>query len=246
VNVSEYEAMYRVEDTLWWYVGMRRIAEALLGERLDEAARILDAGCGTGGNMRWLAGYGTVFGVDLSPHAVAFCARRELTTVARASVLGLPFPDGRFDLVTSFDVVYHMAVADDVAALRELRRVLRPGGWAFLRVPALERLRSEHDAAVHTRQRYSLSELREKVGLAGLEVARSTYVNTLLFPLAATSRLVRRLLPHTGAEQSDVRPAPAPVNAAFGAVMSGEAALLEHVDLPVGLSAVVVARRPEH
>ncbi len=128
MNVAEYEAMYRVEDTLWWYTGMRRIAQSLLDWRLQPGLKILDAGCGTGGNLRWLQRYGTVWGVDVANEAMPFCGRRGLTTVSQGSVLYLPYGDSSFDLVTSFDVIYHLGVADDIAALRELRRVLRPGG----------------------------------------------------------------------------------------------------------------------
>ena len=247
MNKAEYEAMYHVEDTLWWYVGMRRIGEAVLNGRLQPGMRILDAGCGTGGNLRWLTRYGTAYGIDLAPEAMDFCRARNLTTVTRASVLDLPFPDRSFDLVTSFDVIYHLGVADDVAALREIRRVLKPGGAALVRVPALELLRSEHDAAVHTRQRYSLAELTQKAERAGLEVERASYVNALLFPLAAASRLLARW--RGGADEqhehrSDVRPASPVVNALFGTALDLEATLLARWDFPVGLSALAVVRRP--
>ena len=259
VNVSEYEAMYRVEDTLRWYAGMRRIAEAVLDGRLTAGAasaggaaaapgragmKILDAGCGTGGNLRWLSRFGAAYGVDLSPHALRFCARRRLGTVSRASVSHLPFPDGAFDLVTSFDVIYHLDVADDVAALAEMRRVLKPGGWALIRVPALEQLRGRHDAAVHTRQRYTLAELEAKARRAGLRPARASYANTLLFPAAAAVRLARRVLPFEAGEASDVRPAPPAVNRLLSLILDLEAAIVRRVDLPVGLSALVLAQRP--
>ncbi|HEU5317261.1 MAG TPA: class I SAM-dependent methyltransferase [Chloroflexota bacterium] len=246
MNAAEYEAMYRVEDTLWWYTGMRRIAESLLGERLRRARRILDAGCGTGGNLRWLAQYGEVHGVDLSREAMRFCQLRGLTTVARASILRLPYPSETFDLVTSFDVIYHLDVSDDVAALGELRRVLRPGGTLLVRVPAYEGLRSEHDAAVHTRQRYSLDELRVKATRAGLAVRRASYANTLLFPAAAAARLAARVWggERAAAEhQSDVRPVAPAVNRLFRAALDAEAAVLARRDLPAGLSALIVAER---
>ena len=247
MNAAEYAAMYAVEDTLWWYTGMRRIAEAVLGNRLRTGMRVLDAGCGTGGNLRWLGRYGEVFGVDLASEAMRFCRQRGLSRVTRASITRLPYPDGAFDLVTSFDVIYHLDVSDDVAALREVCRVLRPGGTLLVRVPALEQLRSEHDTAVHTRQRYSLSELRAKVAASGLKVLRATYANTLLFPLAAGSRLLARARRGEGtedAERSDVHAVPAPLNFTFRFALDVEAAILSRVTLPVGLSALVVAERP--
>jgi SAM-dependent methyltransferase len=248
VSPDEYEAMYRLEDRLWWYTGMRQISEAVLDSRLQPGQRILDAGCGTGGNLRWLGRFGAACGVDLSPHAVRFCARRGLSTVARATVLSLPFPDATFDLVTSFDVVYHLDVADDVAALAELRRVLRPGGWALVRVPALEPLRSAHDAAVHTRHRYYLGELRDKVCRAGLVVTRASYANALLLPVAAAARVLARRRAGRGADRtaarSDVRPLPPVANALLRGVLGVEAALIARRDLPLGLSALVLAQRP--
>jgi SAM-dependent methyltransferase len=247
LNAAEYAAMYRVEDTMWWYTGMRRISEAVLGERLRPGLTILDAGCGTGGNLAWLSRFGPAYGIDLSPLAMALASRRRLPGLARSSVLRLPFPAARFDLVTSYDVIYHLDVSDDVAALREMRRVLRPGGVLLVRVPALERLRSGHDAAVHTRQRYSLRELRGKLERAGFTVERATYANSALFPLAAAARLLARTRrgEGDGRHESDVKPAPVLLNLALGAVMRAEAVALRALDLPVGLSAVAVGRRVE-
>jgi SAM-dependent methyltransferase len=208
--------------------------------------RILDAGAGTGGNLRWLSRFGSAYGIDLAREALRFCRARSLTTVARASVTDLPYRDATFDLVTSFDVIYHLGVSDDVAALSEAARVLKPGGTLLVRVPAFDALRSAHDAAVHTRQRYTLGELREKVQRAGLQVRRATYANGLLFPLAAASRLATRSRPGRPAEhedRSDVRPAAPLANAVFGAALAAEAALLTRWDLPAGLSALVVAER---
>lgn len=258
MNPAEYGAMYHLEDSLWWYTGMRRVTGALLGDRLGAPRtarpagpggaqrRTLDAGCGTGGNLAWLSRYGPAWGVDLSPLATAYCRERGLTRVARAGVDRLPFPAETFDLVTSFDVIYHLGVADDVAALAEMRRVLRPGGTLFVRVPAIERLRSAHDDAVHTRNRYTAGELRARAARAGLTVERAGYANALLLPVAVAARLARRRGAHDEKEgaTSDVRPVPALLNRVLGWSLAAEAALLRRVDLPVGLSAYVVARRP--
>ncbi|MGI8422597.1 MAG: class I SAM-dependent methyltransferase [Chloroflexota bacterium] len=244
MNAAEYEAMYRLEDTLWWYVGMRRIGEALLGGRLQPGLRILDAGAGTGGNLRWLSRFGAAHGIDVAPDANRFCSERGLSTVARASVAHLPYRNATFDLVTSFDVIYHLGVSDDVGALREAARVLKPGGTLLVRVPAFNVLRSEHDAAVHTRQRYTLDELRAKVTRAGLRVRRATYANTVLFPIAAVARLAGRMRPAGSQDdRSDVHAVSPIANAAFGTALDLEAALLARWDMPVGLSALVVAER---
>jgi SAM-dependent methyltransferase len=246
VNEDEYERMFEAEETQWWYAGMRAIGLAVLepplarlgnGHRLD----ILDAGCGTGLNLRHLGERGRALGVDLSPEALRFCRRRGVQA-ARASLLALPFPDGVFDCVTSFDVLYHTWVTDDRAATRELARVLRPGGLLLLRVPALRLLRGAHDQAVHGRHRYRGGEVRGLLSEAGLAVERLTYCNTLLLPLVAARRTLDRL---TGRSGSDVAFLPAPLEWAFRHALLAEAALLRRgVGLPIGASVVALARKP--
>ena len=251
MNPAEYDAMYRVEDTMWWYVGMRAILRTVVGERLENARRVLDAGCGTGGTLAWwyrraihrhVAVVGA--GIDLSPHALALGTRRGLTRLGRASVSALPFADRTFDGVFSLDVIYHLDVADDRSALAELARVTKPGGWACVRVPAFDALRSDHDVAVHTRERYRLASLKERVSASGLVVERATYANTLLFPLAAISRLIRRPSRERGELSSDVRPATVTAQAIGSLALRLESLAVKRASLPFGLSAIVLATRP--
>jgi SAM-dependent methyltransferase len=235
--------MREVEDRHWWYLGMRAIAGDLLAALpLPPAPLILDAGCGTGGNAALLERHGRLVGVDLSDLALDLAAARAPRPLARASVAALPFPDETFDLVTSFEVLYHRAVGDDVAALGELRRVLRPSGHLLLRLPALEWLRGAHDAAVHTERRYTAAGLRSRLTRAGLEPVRITYLNGLLLPLAAAKRALERL---TGAEGDDLGPSPPLLEALFRCALAAERRLLRRGDLPLGVSVLAVARRPD-
>ena len=190
MNPQEYDLMYRVEDDHWWYVGMRAISGAMLAERLGgtRPARILDAGCGTGRNVLELDRLGEATGIDLSPRAIELSTRRSLRRLARASVGQLPFAAGTFDLVTAFDVLCHGAVLDERASLREFWRVLRPGGWLLLHLPAYAWLKSPHDRAVHNDRRYSTGDVRAMLNGAGFSIERMTYANTLLFPVPATTR----------------------------------------------------------
>jgi SAM-dependent methyltransferase len=244
MNPEEYERMYRAEQGHWWYVGMRAICFAMLDASLEKGAPdgllILDAGCGTGANLVQLQARGRAFGVDLSPEALRLCLTRGVT-VARAGLLQLPFADARFDCVTSFDVLYHRGVADDLAAAREMARVLRPGGRLLVRVPALRALWGAHDVAVHTRHRYTRSELRRLLRLAGLMPERATYANTLLLPLVALRRALDRL---TGRQGSDLMPLPGPLERTLGRILGMEARLLRRVSLPIGASLVALAHKP--
>lgn len=247
---EEYAIMYQAEQTHWWYRGMERITRAVLERWYPPGVglRILDAGCGTGGVMEYLADYGQVTGFDLASEALDFCRLRGLqenVRLAQASVAAFPFADKRFDLVVSFDVLYERGVPDDVAALREFARVLVPGGRVLVRLPAHDWLRGRHDEAIHTRHRYTVGKLAAKLGLAGLPVEHLSYANTLLFPVALVKRLAERLWPPQGnGSRSDLTMGSGPFNGLLRAMLGAEAPLVTGPDLPFGLTAVAVARKP--
>lgn len=238
----EYRRMFEAEERQWWYAGQRAVALALLEPWARERRLLLlDAGCGTGFNLVALARFGPTLGIDLSEEAISFCRERGVRAV-RGSVLRLPFRAEAFEAVTSFDVIYHDWVGDDRAAVAEMARVLRPGGALLVRVPALELLRGAHDAEVLTRRRYTLGELRALVAGCGLRVQRSTYCNSLLFPLLLARRTLDRLL---GRHGSDVGFLPPPLEGLFRRVMELEAFCVRHgLRFPLGASAVVLATKP--
>ncbi len=244
---AEYRRMFEAEEAQWWYVGQRAIARALLApvaealETPGRTPRILDAGCGTGGTLLHLEGLGRAVGIDLAPEAAARWPLRGVRA-ARASLLALPFPDRFFDLVTSFDVIYHEWISEDGTAVEEMARVLRPGGWLLVRVPALEILRGAHDDAVATRRRYTRGGLVALLEARGLTVVRSTYANSFLFPLLLARRTLDRAL---GRQGSDVAFLPAPLERLFKGLLVAEATIVRRgFSLPVGASVLALARRP--
>ena len=251
---EDYAYLYELEESFWWFAGMRRVTAALLDPVCPPArARdILDAGCGTGGMLTWLeryAGGGRVAGIDFSPDALAFCRERGLRDVAQASVTALPFADSTFDLVTSFDVLVQLpGEGSDETAMREMFRVLRPGGVAFVRGAAYAWMRSGHDEALGTQRRYSLGRLAEGMERAGFRVRRATYANSLLLPAAVLRRLVlKRLgLADSGSDVKPLPPSLAWLNRALTSALNAEARLLKlpGAKLPAGLSAVCVAEKP--
>jgi SAM-dependent methyltransferase len=128
VDTELYDRFFDTEDRHWWFVGRRRLVTDLL-TRTQARGRILDLGCGTGGVLAHLGEFGTALGLDPAPEAAHYCRRRDLPMVI-GSGMDLPFAPASFDAVLALDVIEH--VPDDVALLREARRVLRPGGVLFL------------------------------------------------------------------------------------------------------------------
>ena len=240
----EYSMLAAVELHHWWYAGMRAISAALLAPLYQgrHDLRILDAGCGTGGDALFLRRYGTVIGLDYAAEAATLVGDRLPGRFVRGSVVALPFAEQSFDLVTSYDVLYHAAVPDEGLALAEVRRVLQPGGRLLIRLPAYEWLRSRHDRQVHTRRRYTAPAVHTLLSGAGFTVERMTYALCLLFPLPAAARLLERFTPDQGTASAMGLP-PVPLNRLLQWPMLLEAAWVGMGGaFPFGLSIMALAR----
>lgn len=244
----EYESMFALEDTHWWFVGRRQLAHTLIRQWIDflPDARILDVGCGTGGNLQTFCRYGQVHGLDISPIAIDFARRRPLTRLLQASGLSIPYPDQSFQLVTIFDVLYHRWIIDDERAIFELYRVLKPGGWLLLTDSALPLLWSRHDELYQARQRYTLKLMRQKLAVAGFEQKISSYANFLLLPIFFTVRLSMDWLPISAKNLDRQGTFPEWLNRILTQVRNLEAAwLYRGHSLPAGSSLVCLARKPQ-
>ena len=249
VTPHAYGIMREVEDAHWWFDAMEAITTRLLRRCGPWTVRdALDAGCGTGRNLVFLSRlYGpqtTVTGVDYSPVALGHCQGRGLARLVRGSVDALPLRADSFDLVTSFDVLTAGTV-DDAAALREMARVLRPGGRLLMRVAAYDFLRSRHDREWNIVRRYRRGSLRRKLADAGLRVLVSSYANTWLFPVALVKR-GSEVFRAPSEETSDLQ-----IGAGRGwmptllrALMTSERRWVAAGLLPFGLSLYALAEKP--
>lgn len=238
-----------MEDLHWWFVGRRRILLEVLNRYLapngSQTRRILDVGCGTGTMLTYLASFGKAEGVDIDEEAIGYCRDRGLQNVRLGEASSLPFGDGSFDLVTALDVVEHLD--DDVAAFREMKRVLRPGGQILVTVPAHRFLWGDQDEVNMHKRRYNARELRDRLVESGFDVLRISYMNAILFAPIAAVRLARRLehrLRKRIQPQSDFRyPAPGPVNFLLAAVFGAEGPILRRMNIPFGVSILALAQR---
>ena len=240
-----YPILYAVEQSHWWYIGRRRIiagfVEQICRQVTDHQPRILDVGCGTGANLLLLSKYGQAEGVDVSEDALAFCRARGLDKVTLGAGEEMPYADGTFDLVTAFVVVEHMD--EDLAGLKEMRRVLRPGGRVLLFVPTFMFLWGLQDDVSNHRRRYRLPELRRVLEQAGFEVERSTYANiTFFLPIL----LVRQVMRLTGIKtETENSINISSLNGVFGKLLGAESTILRYMNLPFGVSGLCVARVKE-
>ncbi len=238
MDLSEYYNISDLEDHHWWYqTTHRRVLREL--ELLPSLRMILDAGCGTGGLLKLMQDDYQVMGFDASPEAVLLASRRN--GVARKIVSGgieyIPFQDCCFDAATCIDVLYHQLVRYELQALKELNRVLKPGGYLIVQVPAFECLRGGHDEAVHTRKRYTAEELSALLFQSGFSPVKVTYRYPWLFLPAF---IIRRL--SRGSARSDLNS----VNLTWNKIVFYINSLFDHSrlpGLPFGTSLFAVARK---
>jgi SAM-dependent methyltransferase len=243
---AEYERLAALDRRLWWFRGLHaEILGALRRRAKPRSTPVLDAGCGTGGLLAALTERLPdlePMGIDLDPIAGSVARSASRRPVCIGSVNALPFAETAFAAIVSADVLCHRAV-DERAALGHFHRCLKPGGLLVLNLPAYRWLLSEHDVAVHNVRRYTAGGVRRLLAAAGFTGIRTTYWNTLLFPLMVLRRKLgwRR----SGAPVSDVALLPAPIEALFAALVKAEAALLGlGLRLPFGGSILATAVKP--
>jgi len=238
-----YPIMFRVEQSHWWYTGRRKILARFIEDICrgvtDRRPRILDVGCGTGANLLLLSQYGDAEGVDISEDALAFCRERGLEKVKLGAGEELPYDDGTFDLVTALDVVEHMD--DDLAGLREMRRVLRPGGRVLLFVPTFMFLWGLQDDVSNHRRRYRLPELRRVLEQAGFEIERMTYANITFFLPILFVRKLMRITGMTADTENNINVTA--LNGLLGRLLGAESFVLRFMNIPFGVSGLCVARK---
>lgn len=233
---DEYVRIARVEASHWWYAATRALLEQTLTPLLAPDALLLDAGCGTGATGGWLARHGHVVAADVEPLALAlYRGARPAATLAAAEIAHLPFADASFAAALCVTVLYHARVRDPALAVRELARVVRPGGVVCLLEPGVPGLRRAHDRITDTARRFTRRDMRALLRGAGLTPRRVTGAYGFLVPPAALKALLER-----GRSASDLDAGGGLAAAVLARLAAAERRWLARHDLPTGLSVLAV------
>ena len=233
-----FDLLAREEHDHWWFRGRRYFIErAIRTLALPTTARVLDAGCGSGGNLALLQQLGAVAGFEFDAAARELARALGLGRVEAGALPGpLPFDGEHFDLIGLFDVLEHLP--EPVASLRALTERVAPTGALVLTVPALPWLWGPHDELHQHYRRYTQQTLRAHLEAGGWRVEYLTNMNTLQFPLAIAQRLKERLF---GYRVAALSPSPF-VNSVLTRVWQLERVMLPQRTLPIGLSLMAIAR----
>ncbi len=231
----------------FWFRGLRAFITPLVRHATAGKVRpdILDCGCGTGANLKLLGRFGRAFGLDLAAVGLQIGREAGRKAMARASVTAIPFPSESFDVVTSLDVLYSLDEREERAAVSEMYRVLRRGGFLIVNVAAMPGLIGDHSVLARERRRYTRRALQTLLEDGGFKVVRLTYTNASLFlPLAGVRAYQRwRGLSEEGEAHREITVPAAPINAAMSGLLLLESLWLRRFDEPFGSSLLCLAKK---
>ncbi len=242
MSPDAYLEMADTEASHWWFAGRRLLLSSLISKlHLPPDARILEIGCGTGGNLPMLSSFGRVSAVEMDATARSIAEERtggRFDIRAGCCPTDMPSFGEKFDLVCLFDVLEH--IEEDVDTLVVTKKLLADGARIVATVPAFGWLWGVHDEFLHHKRRYSATELRRKAFAAGLHPEKMTYFNTFLFPVVAAVRLKDRLLRSSSASGTVVPPPR--INALLLHIFGAERFILGNLSFPFGVSLLTILR----
>ena len=233
----------RHDSESWWYTARRKLLreaamQAVHGKR---EARVLDLGCTAQLQFDDRALY-RACNVHSSLRALAYRQIAGDENLICSRVEELAFASNSFDVIVAGDVL--QSVADDMSALREMRRVLKEGGLLCLTVPAYSFLWGEDDEARGHQRRYTVSELRRKLNTCGFQIHRASYFVASAFLPLVVGRAAKDIFRKSISSHQHY-PHPSRVaNAAMVALLDGERHLMHFINLPFGTRVVCWAIKP--
>lgn len=219
---------------------------------VPEGGSIIDLGCSTGyllEDLRDAYPGRRLIGVDLVAPGLA--KAHELLPDAwllRADVCDLPLADSSVDAVVSANLLEH--VPDDRGALREVFRILKPGGLAVAVIPAGPGTYDYYDRFLGHERRYANGELGGKAREAGLEVLEDAHLGSVLYPafwaVKKRNRMRYDQIEGEALERKVAEDIENTQNSSFGALTCRvERSLLRRrVRIPFGVRGITVMRRP--
>lgn len=243
-----YSQMYRQESYYWWHLAKRQMVNNFITNYCSTRSgklKILDLGCGTGKLMQELSSCGQCYGLDYSPLALRFCQQQGIKKhyLIKADInTTLPLPENSFDIITILDVLEH--TKNDQAVLKEIKRVLKPNGLLILTVPAYQSLWSYWDKMLGHKRRYHRSQLLSIFSQTKFNIVKLTYFHSFVLIPAILIRRFKSLNKHSS-KTSDFIELPKIINKILLLVTNGENKLLQHFNLPFGLSLfAIVSKNP--
>lgn len=226
----------------WWYRSTRSLLRQLIEPHLDRSpeALHLDAAGGTGATGGWLTEFAPTVLLDFEQFALQAAVEDYPGYLPlRGDLNTLPFADEAFSSVLCVTALCHRMNPDPAAIVVDFARIAKPGAVVALMEPGGKRLWRSHDDVTHTGRRFSIGDLKSMATAAGLEIITATGAYSFLVPPAYVMGKIEK-----GKAKSDVGRNESGLGGLLGVMAAAERKLLRRWQLPFGLSAIVIARKP--
>jgi ubiquinone/menaquinone biosynthesis C-methylase UbiE len=243
MNKELYKVLYENEDNHWWFLAMREIKRDQLNKyvTISKKTKLLDAGCGTGGFIKYMNKYATCYGIDSSDEAINYCKKRGLKKIYKSKIQTLPFSDSFFDVVVCNDVLYHKSIKNKEVPLKEFHRVLKKGGVLLVFDISSSVIKSKHDESFDVDKRFSRKELNQHILNAHFKILKSSYCNFVLFPGVYVLRVLKKLFQRE--KKSDIHKTNKLLNKTLYRLLLSEKWILRKANQPFGSSIMVIAKK---
>lgn len=235
-----------VEDSSWWYKGMRDIYGKLLNQTFSvKNGSVLDIGCGTGFNASLFNNFNNIYGLDNSPEAIKYCSeRKKMLRFISGDAAFLPFRSSAFNLICAFGVIEH--IDKEESMLKEMFRCCKKNGFIFIMTSAYPFLWTKHDFKTGHKRRYYIGDLRYKVEKSGFEICRISYINFFLLPFIAIGTALYNIRNAFSKRDMGIYGAVNPprfINEILYSMLRMEANLMRYMNLPCGAGIVCLAEK---
>ncbi|HET7098641.1 MAG TPA: class I SAM-dependent methyltransferase [Patescibacteria group bacterium] len=240
MDKKEYQKMYELEDSHFWFLAKRYFVDSVLSAHVKKIDNILDLGSGTGGMTKFLEKFGRVTGVEKNKLAVSLSKKRQVH-VLNDNIQNLKLGSKKFDLVTIFDVLYHKDIKDVSNMLKNSYGFLKTNGLVLITDSAFNFLKSSHDNAVHGVRRFRLNEIEKILIENDFAILKKSYIYFFIFPIIFIKRFIFDKLIHNSS--SDVSDMPNLINLLILKILYIESKLFRYLSFPVGSSILILARK---
>ena len=240
--------MAEVEGKHWWYKSLHElILKAIKKHSAIADPTIIDAGCGTGGCLKYLEnrGYKSSSGLDVSAYSIEFCKSKNLK-VQKSDLkdIGLLYKDKSADIIISCDTFYFFTKEEQAEILRKFHKILKQNGLVILNLPALKIFRGIHDKAVGIKDRFNKKIAKSIIDPNMFTINKMTYwpfsLSFLIYLTRLQQRIIMKFNPNYTV-QSDISLPPKLLNGFLLLLIRLENIILKYK--PFGSSIFVVLRK---
>lgn len=248
--------LFQMQEKHFWYRGRHRFLLAAVDQftRLHQSPlSAVDLGGGVGGWVRYLFDrradrLQTVALADSSYVALSLAKNTLLASAQRYQIdlMNLGWKN-QWDCVFLLDVIEHLP--NDIDAMRQAAKALKPGGYLFVTTPALKQFWSYNDTLAQHLRRYNYRDYRDLASRSGLEFCDARYFMFFLSPLYLLSRIKPGIAKMSDAEKKALvlkqHAIPAkPINSVLSAIFSAETPIGHWIRFPWGTSILGIFRKP--